>query len=491
MFTLGKDRRSGHEETFGINVFKVREVMHIPEITRSSEQHSSVEGMANLHGTMVPVIDLAKYIGIETDGKPEAMIVTGYNGQKQGFLVRAVGNILLLDWSAMRVPPAMLLEETDGLVTSITELKDGRLVMMLDAERVLAETGCFDNEEMVFKNVQSHGNESLSALNQISPTFDEMPAKLVREEEKPDVGDGNLAPVDARPVLMGSSKMEILLFSLGGNERFGINVRRIKEVCPAGNITRTPNMPAGVDGIVLLHGHVIPILNLASFIGLHPQERHRTMMVTEFNNHLLGFLVQRVERMIRVDCDLIRASEEIPSGNGALITAIAELEDGTRVSIVDIEHILAKAFGTAVVGNVEKVDSDRDLCVFFADDFVVARKKIAEVLERMGIRHIQAANGNEAWDRLREMAEIAQSKGTKLKQQIQVVLTDTEMPEMDGYALTQHIKSDSRFDGIPVVMHSSLTADANRALGQRAGVDYYVPEFDSMMLSSILRPLLC
>ncbi|MBI5627100.1 MAG: purine-binding chemotaxis protein CheW, partial [Nitrosomonadales bacterium] len=118
MFMLGLDKRTGREETFGINVFKVREVMHIPKITRAPEMPPSVEGMVSLRGELVPVIDLAKYTGIETDDKAEIMIVTEYNGHTQGFLVKAVDNILRLDWSAMRVPPAMLVAEMGGLVTA-------------------------------------------------------------------------------------------------------------------------------------------------------------------------------------------------------------------------------------------------------------------------------------------------------------------------------------------------------------------------------------
>ena len=88
------------------------------------------------------------------------------------------------------------------------------------------------------------------------------------------------------------------------------------------------------------------------------------------------------------------------------------------------------------------------------------------------------------------MADSAQSSGTNLHDQIQVILTDAEMPEMDGYVLTQQIKADQRFAGIPVVMHSSLSSEANRAMGRRVGVDHYVPKFDSLVLSSTLRPLL-
>ena len=121
---------------------------------------------------------------------------------------------------------------------------------------------------------------------------------------------------------------------------------------------------------------------------------------------------------------------------------------------------------------------------------MVARRKIAEVLDKMGLKHIQSNNGNEAWERLKAMADSAQSAGTKLRDQIQVILTDAEMPEMDGYVLTQHIKSDHRFDGIPVVMHSSLSSEANRSMGRKVGVDHYVAKFDSTILSSTLRPLL-
>ena len=306
-----------------------------------------------------------------------------------------------------------------------------------------------------------------------------------------DAGDeGLLGQIDARTSLAGSNKMEILLFSLGSGEKFGINVFKVKEVCPAGKITRTPNMPAGVDGIVSLRGHVMPVLNLANFMDMHPAEAHQVMMVAEYNNHILGFLVESVDRIIRVDWDKVRATEGMLSDQGALITAITELPDGTLVSILDVEQILANAFGEAVVGNVERVQSEHDLCIFFADDSMVARRKIAEVLDKMGVKHIAANNGREAWERLKAMADAAQSAGVDLSRQIQVILTDAEMPEMDGYVLTQNIKVDRRFDGIPVVMHSSLSSDANRAMGRRVGVDYYVPKFDSIILSSTLRPLL-
>jgi two-component system chemotaxis response regulator CheV len=302
--------------------------------------------------------------------------------------------------------------------------------------------------------------------------------------------NGLLDHIDARTNLAGTNKMEILLFNLGSDEKFGINVFKVKEVSQAGKITRTPNMPQGVDGIVSLRGHVMPVLNLAKFMGIPEAVPHQTMMVAEYNNHILGFLVKEVDRIIRVDWDKVRPTEGMLSDKDALITAITNLEDGSLVSILDVEQILSNAFGEAIVGNVERIESGHDLCVFFADDSMVARRKIVEVLDRMGVKHIQCNNGQEAWDRLRAMADAAQSSGQSLHDQIQVILTDAEMPAMDGYVLTQYVKNDRRFDGIPVVMHSSLSSDANRAMGKRVGVDYYVPKFDSMVLSSTLRPLL-
>jgi two-component system chemotaxis response regulator CheV len=302
--------------------------------------------------------------------------------------------------------------------------------------------------------------------------------------------NGMLDAVDARTSLAGSNKMEILLFSIGSNEVFGINVFKVKEVTRGVRITKTPNMPQGVDGIVSLRGHVMPVLNLSRFMGLGDPGEQSVMMVAEYSRHVLGFLVRDVDRIIRVDWDKVRAAEGMMSGNSHLITAITELPNGTLVSILDVEQIMASAFGESVVGEVAKIEGGHEKSVFFVDDSSVARKKIAEVLDKMGVKHIQAHNGLEGWGRLKGLADAAYSAGKDLHDQIQVILVDAEMPEMDGYVLTQHIKSDHRFDNIPVVMHSSLSSEANRSMGKRVGVDYYVAKFDGLMLSETLRPLL-
>lgn len=301
-----------------------------------------------------------------------------------------------------------------------------------------------------------------------------------------------LDSVDARTRLAGSNKMEILLFSLGTRETFGINVFKVREVGRAPHITKTPNMPHGVEGLVSLRGNVIPVLSLASFLDLQdqPKERGKTMMVAEYSKRTLGFLVHEVDRIIRVDWEKVKAPESVLSSNQGLITAITELENGTLVSLLDVEQILANAFGEAIIIDVLPAQVSEDAGVFFVDDSVVARRKIAEVLDKLGVKHKHATNGAEAWGRLQGLATHAQQTGAPLREEIRLILVDAEMPEMDGYVLTKQIKLDSRFDGIPVVMHSSLSSEANKAMGQAVGVDAYVAKFDAVILADTLRPML-
>jgi two-component system, chemotaxis family, chemotaxis protein CheV len=299
--------------------------------------------------------------------------------------------------------------------------------------------------------------------------------------------------VDARTKLAGSNRMEILLFSLGTHEVFGINVFKVREVSKTPTITKAPNMPSGVEGLISLRGNVIPVLSLSKVMSLTdaPDGLGGSMMVTEYSKRTLGFLVSSVDRIVRVDWDKVRAPESVVSGGASsYITAITELSDGKLVSIVDVEQILANTFGDSVVGQIERIESGGDFNVFFVDDSAVARKRIAEVLDKLGVKHKHALNGLEAWTRLSGMAAHCQQLGTRVRDEVNLVLVDAEMPEMDGYVLTKNIKSDARFDGIPVVMHSSLSSEANRAMGKSVGVDAYVAKFDAEVLADSIRPML-
>jgi len=301
-----------------------------------------------------------------------------------------------------------------------------------------------------------------------------------------------LESVDARTRLAGSNKMEILLFSLGTRETFGINVFKVREVGRTPHITKTPNMPRGVEGLISLRGNVIPVLSLASFMQLDetPPGLGKTMMVAEYSKRTLGFLVHEVDRIIRVDWERVKAPESVLSANQGMITAVIELEGGHLVSILDVEQVLANAFGEAIIVDIPPARVDENTSVFFVDDSIVARRKITEVLDKLGVKHKHATNGAEAWTRLQGIAAHAQQAGTRVKDEICLILADAEMPEMDGYVLTRNIKSDPRFDGVSVVMHSSLSSEANRAMGKTVGVDAYVAKFDAEALADTLRPLL-
>lgn len=296
-----------------------------------------------------------------------------------------------------------------------------------------------------------------------------------------------LESVDARTRIAGSNHMEILLFSLGSRETFGINVFKVREIMRTPPVTRTPNVPRGVAGVVSLRGSIIPVISLASFVNTGgAAASNETMMVTEFNCHTQGFLVQSVDRIVQVEWNRVKAPEDLIAGGNGMVTSITEMPGGRLVSILDVESVIASVFGEPAMPQVEPVRDGGT--VFFADDSVVARKEIMQVLDRLGVQHQHANNGREAWERLQALAARAQAEGEPLTERVKVILTDAEMPEMDGYVLTRRIKADARFAGIPVVMHSSLSSEANRAMGRSVGVDAYVAKFDAGVLADTLRP---
>lgn len=296
-----------------------------------------------------------------------------------------------------------------------------------------------------------------------------------------------LDAVDARTRLAGSNKMEILLFSLGTGETFGINVFKVREITHTPEITQAPNLPPGVEGVISLRGSIIPVISLGRFVNAHaPASEYPTMMVTEFNRRTQGFLLRDVDHIVRVDWDKVRAPDSMVSGGQGIITAITQLPDGRLISILDVEQVIASVFGEQAIPEIAPADAP-GAAVFFVDDSTVARKEIAQVLDRLGVQHHHAKNGFEAWERLQNLATRAQSEGVPLRQRLQMILTDAEMPEMDGYVLTRHIKDDSRFKDIPVVMHSSLSSEANKAMGKRVGADAYVAKFDPVVLADTLR----
>jgi two-component system chemotaxis response regulator CheV len=179
---------------------------------------------------------------------------------------------------------------------------------------------------------------------------------------------------------------------------------------------------------------------------------------------------------------------------GGLVTAVTELPGNKLVMMLDVEKVLSETTrydDEFMFQNIEPLDeSHRELTVYFADDSSVARKQIIRTLDALGVRYVSAVNGRAAWEELKKVAAYAESSGRKVKDLVSLVLTDVEMPEMDGYILTKNIKSDPRFEGVPVIMHSSLSGMSNQSLGKSVGVDEYVPKFEPQRLATTLRRLL-
>ncbi|MBN8512868.1 chemotaxis protein [Accumulibacter sp.] len=304
-----------------------------------------------------------------------------------------------------------------------------------------------------------------------------------------------LKNIDARTKLAGTNKLEILLFSLGTDARtgrretFGINVFKVREVMRTPPITAAPDMPAAVEGMVSLRGALVPVVDLARYARVDTQTPRSIMIVTEYAGHTQGFLVEAVDTILRLDWGQMRVPPAMLLAElGGLVTAVTELSDGRLVMLMDVEKILSETTrydDESVYRNIKPLDNPQ-LTVFFADDSAVARRQIERTLQAMGVKYVAAINGREAWDELEKVARSAQTAGQKVSELISLVLTDIEMPEMDGYILTKKIKSDARFAGVPVIMHSSLSGMSNQQLGKSVGVDEYVPKFEPQRLSETL-----
>ena len=304
-----------------------------------------------------------------------------------------------------------------------------------------------------------------------------------------------LKNIDARTKLAGTNKLEILLFTLGEDaitgrrETFGINVFKVREVMRTPLITAAPDMPTSVQGMTSLRGALVPVVDLAHYARVKTDTSRSIMIVTEYAGHTQGFLVEAVDTILRLDWSQMKVPPDMLTAEmGGLVTAVTELQDGRLVMMMDVEKVLSETTNydeESVYYNIAPIDRP-GLTVYFADDSSVARKQISRTLEAMRVKYVSSINGKEAWGALQKAAAYAQTSGQSITDIVSLVLTDVEMPEMDGYMLTKHIKSDLRFSGVPVIMHSSLSGMSNQQLGKSVGVDEYVSKFEPQKLSETL-----
>ncbi len=308
-----------------------------------------------------------------------------------------------------------------------------------------------------------------------------------------------LKSVDARTKLAGTNKLELLLFTLGKDQRtgreetFGINVFKVREVMRTPPITAAPDMPDSVVGMVSLRSVLVPVVDLGHYAHVAADHPSDIMIVTEYNGHTQGFLVHAVDTILRLDWAQMKVPPEMLTARmGGMVTAVTELDDGRLVMLLDVERVLSETtrFDDDFLFKDIQPLGLSDVTVVFADDSSVARRQIQHTLDLMKVNSISAINGKQAWEQLQKLATYAESIGRPTKEVVQLVIADVEMPETDGYMLTKLIKTDMRFLGIPVIMHSSLSGRSNTKLGESVGVDEYISKFEPQRLAATITRLL-
>ena len=300
---------------------------------------------------------------------------------------------------------------------------------------------------------------------------------------------GMMDDVNQRTQLVGQNRFELLLFNLNGNQKFGINVFKVQEVIQCPPVTALPNANKIVHGITNMRGRTITILDLAMAIGqpgFKTTEDHY-VIVTEYNRSTQGFLVGSVDRIVNMNWkDILPPPKGV--GNNNYMTAVTKVDD-KLVEIIDVEKVLAEMIGMTInVDDKSMIDKDeaKKLHILVVDDSLVARKQVKNTLEKIGLDCTLAKNGLEALKILQK----ATKEGQDIAEIFDVIISDIEMPEMDGYTLTTEIRSDDNLKKMPIILHTSLSGTFNTNMVKKVGADRFVAKFDAKELASELKGLL-
>jgi two-component system chemotaxis response regulator CheV len=283
-----------------------------------------------------------------------------------------------------------------------------------------------------------------------------------------------LESIDLSTQLAGSNRLALLLFRLGPRQIFGINVFKVQEVITTPAIAPVPGAHPLVRGIADLRGGIVPIIDLGSALGEIADQPPAHVIVTEYNRSVQGFLVRSVERIIQVDVEKVQPPPGSASNTGYL-TAVTRHGD-ELVQVVDVEKVLSEVTGeppalsSNLVGRGSHLTAGRRVLV--ADDSRVARAQIERVLREIGVECVLVNDGREALQFLQ-----ATARHGPLGEQLAMVISDIEMPNMDGYTLTTEIRRDERLKDIHVILHTSLSGVFNKAMVQRVRADRFIAKF--------------
>ena len=301
---------------------------------------------------------------------------------------------------------------------------------------------------------------------------------------------GILDSVDQRTQLVGENRLELLMFYLGGRQLFAINVFKIKEVVPIPSLTLLPNSHPVVVGVTHLREQTIPVIDLAAAIGGHPlaEEKAGNIIVTEYNRSVQAFLIGAVDRIVNLNWEDILPP---PSGVGRshFLTAITRLED-KLVEVVDVERVLADIVPYDTSVSDEVLDSElveraaqEGVKVLIADDSSTARTQVRDTMRHLGIEVIETDNGLKALNYLKALVQ----QGKKPSDELLMLVTDAEMPEMDGYRLTHEIRQNAQMKDLHVVLHTSLSGSFNEAMVEKVGCDGFLSKFQPDDLASVAQ----
>ncbi|UPG93506.1 chemotaxis protein [Luteibacter aegosomatissinici] len=289
--------------------------------------------------------------------------------------------------------------------------------------------------------------------------------------------------------LAGHNRVAMLLFRLGDRQAFGINVFKVREVLRRPRLERMPSMHELVSGSFDYRGQTIPVIDLAAAMGYPPlasvDSAH--LIVTEFSRSVQGFLVSDVDRIVHVD-GANMAAPPPALGYGARVNAVTRL-DGDLLAVVDVEQVLAAVNPQQVeisdkVQQAAHVQQGGNRRVLVVDDSLVARTQLADLFRKLDLECLLAKDGAEGLDMLRSLAMGPDAE------RVNLVVSDIEMPSMDGYALTRAIREDAQLRGLRVLLHSSLSGVFNEAMVARVGADRFIAKFQPEVLATAVLELL-
>lgn len=299
---------------------------------------------------------------------------------------------------------------------------------------------------------------------------------------------GILANVDMRTRLAGHNRLELLLFRLTGKQLFGINVFKVQEVIQCPPLTSVPKSNRIIRGIAHMRGKTIPVMDLSMAIGgpAQTQVEGRFVVVTEYNGSTQGFLVNGVDRIVNMNWEEILPPPR-GTGRGHYLTAVTRVDE-ELVEIIDVEKVLAEVIGSRDVVSGELLEAvgendgaDVPLQVLVADDSSVARNQIKRTLDQLGVSCTLTRDGREALNQLQAWAE---EGGPAVTDRIFMVISDVEMPEMDGYTFTTSVRADPRLKDLYILLHTSLSGVFNNAMVEKVGANEFIAKFQPDILAS-------